>query len=276
MRWSPEGCVDLCAAETATIAQEPTAEDFGAALVRDLRNPLSTIEKYLDLLAAGGVGPLTVEQLEYLDVARRNVQRLSTVITDWVDVSRIEADQVQFTLVPVDLAGIVAQVAAELEPDLLAKEHRLTIAPPADSVMALGDRRAVKRVVRNLLSNAHKYTQPGGSIGVALTADSDRSVRLDVVDSGIGIAEEDQHHIFTKFFRARLTDAAPGTGLGLALTKALVDLMGGQISLSSALGKGSTFSVTLPRVSGEALAAFDCAHTDGERSTPVSASARTA
>jgi len=103
----------------------------------------------------------------------------------------------------------------------------------------------------NLLSNAHKYTTPGGSIQIVIGIGSDDRVRLDVTDSGIGLSDEDRRRVFRKFFRARLTEAAPGTGLGLALAKALVDRLGGQIWLHSALGAGSTFGVRLPRAAAE-------------------------
>ena len=246
MRWSPEGYVDLGAPDLIEGAPEPTAEEIGGALVRDLRSPLVTIERYLDLLADGGVGALTPEQLEYLDVARRNVQRLSNVVSDWLDVTRVESGQVRLEQVPVDLAGIVAQVADEYLSDIEAKEQRLTVEVPTEPILALGDTRAVTRIVRNLVSNAYKYTPPRGAIHLILSTESAAWVRLDVTDTGIGLGEEDQQHLFVKFFRARLTEATPGTGLGLALTRALMELMGGQISLTSALGKGSTFSMRLP------------------------------
>src|SRR4051812_410221 len=218
MRWSPEGQLDLCPSNAVEVAQEPAADDVGAALVRDLRNPLTTVERYLDLLADGDVGPLTVEQLECLDVARRNVQRLSTVVTDWVDVTRVEADRIRLAHNPIDLAAIVAHVVAEYRSEIEAKHHRLTIDAPAGSVMVFGDERALRRVVSNLLSNAHKHTPSGGSIHITIVAESDASAWLDIADSGIGLGEEDQQHRFYKFFRARLTAAVPGTGLGPALT----------------------------------------------------------
>jgi signal transduction histidine kinase len=225
----------------------PTPDEISVVLTRELRGPLSTIEGYLELLANGGVGAVTDEQREYLDVIIRNVHRLSAVVSDWFDVARLEAGRLELVQVPVDLEEVADRAIAQLRTRIRSKEQQVTVDSPSEPVEALGDPRALLHVVDNLLSNAHKYTPPGGAIRFVVAIDGDRSVRLDVIDTGIGIREEDQARLFRKFFRAHLTDAEPGSGLGLTLVLGLLDRMGGRITVQSALGKGSTFSVLLPR-----------------------------
>lgn len=217
-------------------------------LAREVRSPLATIEGYLDLLAHGGVGPISDEQRDFLDVVIRNVHRLSTVASDWHEMARLEAGRLDLVREPVDLVEIVDRAVADLRPGIRGKEQQVTVDVADTATMAVGDPRALLRVVGNLVSNAHKYTPPGGRIRVVLGVGEDQTVRLDVIDTGIGIRDEDQPHLFRKFFRAHLTDAEPGTGLGLTISRVLVERMGGQVLVRSVLGEGSTFSVVLPSV----------------------------
>jgi signal transduction histidine kinase len=216
-------------------------------MARELRGPISTIEGFLDLLAGGGGGEVTTEQRELIDVVSRNVSRLSVMVDDWLDMARLEGGLLHLERETVDLEEIVDRAIAALKPRVRAKEQQVLVEVPDEPALAPGDRRALLRVVSNLLSNAHKYTPIGGSIRLALTLEGEDAVRLDVIDSGIGIGDEDQARLFTKFFRAHLTDAEPGSGLGLALVKGLTERMGGTVSARSTLGRGSTFSIVLPR-----------------------------
>ena len=156
----PEQQVDVRAASPSARTQEPTVADVGVALVRDLRSPLTTIERYLDLLGDGDVGALTVEQLEYLDVARRNVQRVSALVNDWLDVTRLEAGKLSLVCGAVNLSCVVERVLVHLQPSIEAKRHQVTVEAPAEPILAYADERAMLRVVDNLLSNAHTSTPP--------------------------------------------------------------------------------------------------------------------
>lgn len=236
---------------------EPTPDEICTLLARELRTPLATIEGYLGLLAQGGVGPITAEQREFLAVVSRNAQRLSVVVSDWYDMARLEAGRLDLASEPVELLDVVDCAVGELRPRIRAKEQQIRVDAPAGPAVVLGDGRALARIVSNLLSNAHKYTPRGGQLRVTQSADEAGAVRLDVQDTGIGIRDEDQARLFRKFFRASLTDSEPGTGLGLTLVKALVERMGGQVSVRSTLGEGSTFSVVL-RSADEVLARPAC------------------
>jgi signal transduction histidine kinase len=235
-------------------------------LARELRGPLSTIEGYLNLLANGGVGEITHEQREFLDVVRRNVGRMSTVVSDLLDLTRLEAGRLDLIRHPVDLEEVADRAIAELRPRIRSKQQQVAVGGPAEPVEALGDPRALLRVVSNLLSNAHKYTPHGGAINLNLAFEGDDLVRLDVVDTGIGIRDEDQPHLFRKFFRAHLTETEPGSGLGLALARELLGRMGGRIGMQSRLGKGSTFTIVLPRaVEQDATSGSDLVYSAGRQ-----------
>jgi signal transduction histidine kinase len=226
---------------------ETAPDEICAVLTRELRSPLSTIQGYLELLAGGGVGPVTDEQREILDVLRRNVQRLTTTARDWHELARIEAGRLELAQAPVDLAEIADRAADGLRARFRSKAQQFTIDVAPAPCIVVGDQRALVRAVGHLLSNAHKYTPPGGAIRVTSGFEDDVTARLELADTGIGIRDEDQRHLFRKFFRAHLTEAEPGAGLGLTLARALIEGMGGRISVQSVLARGSTFSVLLPR-----------------------------
>jgi signal transduction histidine kinase len=229
------------------VTDQPTPEEVFTVLARELRTPLATIEGYIELLNKGDVGALLPEQREYLDVVSRNVQRLVSVVGDWTEVCRLEANRQDIASEEVDLEEVIDRAAAEVRPGIRVKSQRLQIQVPDEPIMVQGDARALLKIVHNLLSNACKYTPSTGSIRVVAAFEGDDGVRLDVVDTGIGLREEDQARLFRKFFRSTLTEAEPGTGLGLALCRMLAERMGGSVSMTSALGQGSTFTVRLPR-----------------------------
>lgn len=190
---------------------------------------------------------LSVEQLEFLDIIKNNADHLLMLINDLLDLSRIEAGAVDLQLAPLDLARLLQQVVTSLRPQVEAKAQQLIVDLPAVLPAMQGDADRVIQILTNLLSNAHKYTLPGGSITVATRLEHNQ-VRVDVSDTGVGVSPGDQEKIFTRFFRScnRSTQDVPGAGLGLAITRSLVEMQGGEINVTSTLGKGSTFTFTLP------------------------------
>src|SRR5215467_337760 len=219
--------------------------EFVSMVSHELRTPLTSIQGYAELLLEDE--RMDDEVRESLTIVKKNADRLLVMINDLLDLSRIEAGRVDLHCTSLDLTCLISEVARSLRPLIEAKRQRLRLdlgdALPA--VWADADR--VTQILTNLISNAHKYTPVEGSITVAARRD-DGFVRVDVSDSGIGLSPEDQAQLFTKFFRAddRSGQAGRGTGLGLVITRLLVELHGGRITLSSAPGKGSTFSFTLP------------------------------
>jgi signal transduction histidine kinase len=221
--------------------------EFVSMVSHELRTPLTSIQGYAELLLEDE--QIAEEQRESLTLVKKNSDRLLGLINDLLDLSRIEAGRVDLQRTSLDLARLIPEVAGSLRPLIEAKRQRLRLelgdALPA--VWADADR--VTQILTNLISNAHKYTLVEGSITVAAQRD-DGFVRVDVSDTGIGLSPEDQAQLFTKFFRAhdRSPRAGSGTGLGLVITRLLVELHGGRITVSSAPGQGSTFSFFLPEV----------------------------
>jgi signal transduction histidine kinase len=238
---------------------------FVSVAAHELRTPLAPIMGYMEMFLDGDFGPLTDRQRERLVVVDRNVRRLLKITNSLLDVTRIEAERVELILRPADLFALVETVVAEYRSQLEAKTQRLTLRAHSDLPPALCDETRAVQIIGNLLSNASKYTPDGGLIDVSLTlAEEEGFLEISVVDNGVGISAEDQEKLFERFFRAEsaaLTQAG-GAGLGLYITRSLVEMHGGRIWFESALGKGSAFHVTFPIADMPATAA---------RKTPTSA-----
>ena len=219
--------------------------EFVSMVSHELRTPLTSIQGYAELMLEDE--RITEEQRESLTIVKKNSNRLLALINDLLDLSRIEAGRLDLHRTSLDLARLILEVAGSLRPLIEAKRQRLglELGDALPAVWADADR--VTQILTNLISNAHKYTLVEGSITVAAQRD-DGFVRVDVSDTGIGLSPEDQAQLFTKFFTAhhRSPQAGGGTGLGLVITRLLVELHGGRITVSSAPGQGSTFSFSLP------------------------------
>jgi signal transduction histidine kinase len=218
-----------------------------AHVAHELRTPLTAIIGSLELVLEGNVGPLAGRQRELLDLARRHAERLVDLIEELLDLARLEAGRLELKRGALDLVRLIEDVVQLLGPQLRAKGQQLAIERDQTLPVVLGDPARVTQILTNLLSNAHTYTPPGGRITVRVRGE-ERCVQVEVQDTGIGIGIEDQAQLFTPFFRAQHStgQVAGGTGLGLAITRALVEMHGGAITVRSAPGQGSTFSVTLP------------------------------
>jgi PAS domain S-box-containing protein len=210
----------------------------------DLRNPVHLTMGALDLLGkrADNLTPL---QKEALDLSLLGVNRIEALITDLLDLERIER-RVGLRLGQCDLAEITQAVVTELTLTAQQRQQQLLYERPTATIGVRGDPQRLYQVASNLVSNAIKYTQPGGLVTVMLRADGEQT-RLDVRDTGPGISPEAQARIFERFYRAPSVAAEDrGTGLGLAIVKSIVEQHGGRVWVTSAVGQGSTFSVSLP------------------------------
>jgi signal transduction histidine kinase/CHASE3 domain sensor protein len=229
---------------------ERMKSEFVAMVSHELRSPLTSIKGYVDLVLEGEGGPVTDEQREFLGVAIENADRLLALINDLLDIATIEAGHLEVRIEPFDIAAVITQVTRVLDPQRLARRQTLTVTIDEGLPAASGDPQRTAQVLTNLVSNAIKYTPPGGHIEVSARACGD-VIEVAVRDDGPGFSEDEAAHAFDRFYRAqnRSTREAGGTGLGLAISRSLVELQHGTIRLESAPGQGSTFTVTLPTAS---------------------------
>jgi two-component system phosphate regulon sensor histidine kinase PhoR len=225
---------------------EEVRRDFVANASHELRTPLAAIRGFAETLLDGGA-LVEAERRSYLEIIDRHAQRLTHIVHDLLELSTIERGRIRLEPVELDVGELVTSWIRDSGPRL--RERRLEIVhEAAGRVMAWADPHALEQILGNLLDNAVKYTEPGGRIEIRVE-NGDPKVRVRVKDTGIGIPEEDLARIFERFYRvdkARSRELG-GTGLGLAIVKHLVQSLGGEISVQSRLGEGSTFTFTLPR-----------------------------
>jgi two-component system phosphate regulon sensor histidine kinase PhoR len=220
-------------------------DDFVALVSHELRTPLTSIMGYLEL-AEESEEELPTEVVHYLSVAHRNAERLLRLVSDLLTARQSNGSAMRLVLGQVDLSSLVQRTLDEVAERIDTADLELEVAIEHDlHVVADPDR--VTQVIDNLLSNALKYTLPGGTISLTLARHGDE-VQLCVHDTGIGVSELDQKDLFTNFFQARNATerAIPGIGLGLVISKAIVDAHGGRITLDSEEGLGTSVCVTLP------------------------------
>jgi PAS domain S-box-containing protein len=219
-------------------------DEFLAMLGHELRNPLAPLVTALHLMKLRAPESLERER----SIIERQVKNLSRLVDDLLDVSRIARGKVELRREPVELGVVVAQGIETASPLIESRRHRLTVDVPGWGMQIVADPTRLAQVVANLLTNAAKYTDPGGNIRVQASIE-DGTLVLQVSDDGIGIAPELVPHVFDRFFQARQDSdrALGGLGLGLALVKSLVELHGGTVGVESpGPGRGSTFTVRLP------------------------------
>ena len=236
--------------------------EFVSFVSHELKQPMTSMKGYTDLLMKGVAGALNEAQHGLLETVRSNVDRMNLLVSELLDISRIESGRIRLELGDVSVEKVIRDVLQTIRGQIEGKQQKLEIEIVADLPTVRGDRGRLMQVLTNLVSNAHKYTPEGGRIKVRAQTQSNGKggggeeafVLCSVIDTGIGMSPENQEHLFkTKYFRA--DDPAvrnvPGTGLGLVITKSLVELHGGEIWVESELGKGSTFSFTLPVLGAE-------------------------
>jgi signal transduction histidine kinase len=237
----------------AIVAATEAKSAFVSVVSHELRVPMTSIRGYTDMLRQGAVGPLTDVQLNFLHIIRRNVDRMSVLVSDLSDINRIESGRLALKLEPLDLAGVVGEVVDGLQAQFDEKQQKVAVELAADLEPVCADRSRVAQIVTNLLSNASKYSPAGRPVIVKAQQIREKDhawIHLQVVDQGYGIGEEDQSQLFSQFFRSEDPNVRneTGWGLGLSIVKMLVEAQGGRISVHSELGVGSTFGFTLPVV----------------------------
>ena len=220
-----------------------------STVTHELNTPLSSIVGYTErmLFRQDKIGLLNERQQGYLETIQRNAHRLNVLIEDLLDVSRIESGSLELNLTELDVRPEIELVVSSLQDLISEKEMAVVLDIPNDPGKVRADRLRFSQVITNLLSNALKYS-PAQATTTITVQQEDGFLRISVSDTGYGISPEDQAQLFSKFFRADNSDTSevPGTGLGLFITKNIVEEHGGQIWVKSELRRGSKFSFTLP------------------------------
>ncbi len=253
------GTVSLFRDVTQDVEVNRAKSEFVSTVSHELRTPMTSVKGYADLLLLGAAGALNENQQRFLSIIKTNADRLTMLVNDLLDIGRIDTNRVELRLQEFELASVVELVVESLKGRSLDRQQALSADIPTD-LRVVADRDRLIQILTNLVSNAQQYTPTGGHIHLTArrlfcTPESETEmgepmVQIDVCDDGIGISAQDQKKIFERFFRSShsLVQETSGTGLGLPITKSLVEMHGGELWVQSALGQGSTFSFTLPTV----------------------------
>ena len=241
------GVVTVLRDITKEVEADRAKSEFVSNVSHELRTPMTAIKGYTDLLYAGAVGEVNENQKKFLEIIRNNAERLTALINDLLDISRVETGRVRFEPKPIQIGDVIADVVNALAGQAEAKQQSLTYRVAGGLPDVMGDRDRLNQVLTNLVGNSIRYTPNGGRIEVRAYL-VEGAVRVDVEDTGIGIAPEDLGRIFERFYRADdpLVQEVGGTGLGLPIVKMFVEMHGGRIWVESERGKGSTFTFILP------------------------------
>lgn len=228
---------------------------FISFVAHELKNPMTTIRGYTDLIRGGGVGEVTEMQVQFLSTIRSNIDRMTRLVSDLSDSARIETGHMRLEKSPIDIKDVIDESVSGLKGQIDEKEQELILALPEALPEVMADHTRMAQVLTNLISNATKYTPEKGKIEIGAEkafwgpedGEEIDALHVWVTDTGIGMSEDEVEKIFTKFFRAaRAKDMASGTGLGMMITRSLVEAHGGELWLESEVDRGTTFHFVLP------------------------------
>ncbi|MEM7800161.1 MAG: GAF domain-containing sensor histidine kinase [Chloroflexota bacterium] len=224
---------------------------FISLMTHELRIPLTSIRGYADLLAKQLVGPLTDQQANFIDIIRRNISRMSALISDLSDINRMESNRLALDVYNFDMSTAIDEVVNKFRSDIEAKGQILTVEIPSVPVHARADYARTTQILGNLVSNAHRYTPEGGTIIIRLLPGKQRDeyLRVEVEDNGMGMTPEDLTKAADMFFRSENPEVREqaGWGLGLSVADMLIKRMQGKLVLESKVGEGTWATVLIPQ-----------------------------
>jgi signal transduction histidine kinase len=219
--------------------------EFLATMSHELRTPLNAIIGFSQVLKQQMYGPLNERQADYVEDVLSSGQHLLNLINDILDLAKVEAGRMELQPSTFELPELLENAASMVRERATRQGTGLTVTVDGSVGAMEGDERKIKQILFNLLSNAVKFTPSGGTVTLAARAEGEQVV-ISVQDTGIGISAEDQEKIFEEFYQVGASRTQEGTGLGLALTRRLVELHHGRLTVESDPGVGSTFTATMP------------------------------
>lgn len=223
---------------------EQMKSDFVSNVTHELRTPIVTVKQALATISKMALDKLGKDEQSLFDIARRNIENLGTLVNDLLDMAKIEAGKLELKKTEIDIKGLIKEAVSTFSPWADNKGIKLEENISGEFPKIMLDTKRIGQVLGNLISNAIKYTPPGGRINIEVRSVSTEYIEISVTDTGVGIAKEDQDKIFNKF--QQLDSSVGGTGLGLPIAKEIVELHGGKMGIESEEGKGSRFFFTLP------------------------------
>lgn len=230
---------------TREVEAEQMKADFHSMIAHDLRSPMSVIQGYVSLMASGKTGAVNATQSEFLDSVNRKIGEMTSLLNDFLDINKIDAGFVNLKCDDMNLGELMLGVVADLTPMAESSDIAIEVDLPQAPLLAHADSLRVTQILRNLLSNAIKYNVEGGWIRLALSARG-QWARVEIRDGGIGMSEDELKVLFQPYTRGSSQRRIKGVGLGVVIVKKLVESHGGEVSVTSEPGKGSTFVFTLP------------------------------
>ena len=247
--------------------------EFVSFVAHELKNPMTSMKGYTDLLLKGVVGPMNEQQSDFLRTIFSNVARMETLVSDLNDLTKQQTNNLRLKIAPISFRDVLDEALRAQQRIVEEKQQKLVVDVAEDLPLVAADRDRLLQVLTNLVSNANKYTPAGGRITIQARATRNvwnpqqaaEVIHCSVQDTGIGMSEEDMSRLFTPYFRSEnpKTREQPGTGLGLAITRGLIELHGGVIWVESELDAGSTFHFTIP-VAAEPARSGAAAHAGTE------------
>ncbi len=255
---------------TKEVAAEQIKADFHSMIAHDLRSPMSVIQGYVSLMATGKTGEINDTQVEFLDSVNRKITEMTTLLNDFLDISKINAGFVNLKCRELNLGELIAEVVADLEPMAAGSDVSLDVVFPADAVLVHADPLRLTQILRNLVSNAIKYNVESGWIRLTVVS-LDGWAQVSISDGGIGMAPEELSVLFEAYTRGSSERKIRGVGLGMVIVKKLVEAHGGEVTVTSVPGKGSTFTFTIPQLS-QSGQSDDNSHAGAQRTTDLQGS----
>jgi signal transduction histidine kinase len=242
--------------ETESLRKEKKLmeENFITMVTHQLRSPLVAVQQYFEVLLAGMVGEIQEKQRGMILKGRNRLEGLLNLINDWLDVARLDSGQIVDKLRLLSLKKVLSKVVEDLRPLTQENNISLKLGSCSENDLVQGDEDTLEQVFSNLITNAIRYNKPKGQVIINIRENKDFIV-TEVQDTGIGISKDHLTFIFDQFYRVKRTEdqKIKGTGLGLSIAKKIVEAHGGSIQVSSKEGKGSTFTVLLPKAEKDIL-----------------------